>query len=88
MKNKKRAYRRKCEKQQKRRLRELYDLYGYAACVYKKDRYCVKKGKDNHKHGSYYWLKKYSNHKVRRNKDLNLKRSEYKKVFDLWWTYF
>jgi len=86
MENRKRAYRRACERKQKKRMKELYDIFwAYGSGIYEQEGgYLVRKGKGHR----YNWLKTYSNRKIRRNKDLKLKRNEYRKTFDLWWEYF
>ena len=76
------SYERSCNRN--RCLLKLYNKtkYKYIGVYYDRDknRYIKSKRPNLSK-----WHKKQSNRKLRRNKNLNYKNSQYKKLYDFWW---
>lgn len=77
-------YERKKITQQK--LQNIKDICSYYV-VSERDGYLEKNYLTNHsnKYSRTVYYKKFSNVKVRRNKDFKLKGNSYRKVFDYWW---
>ena len=77
-------YERKKITQQK--LQKIKDICSYYV-VSERDGYLERNYLTNHsnKYSRTVYYKKYSNIKVRRNKEFKLKGNSYRKVFDYWW---
>ena len=84
MKSKKRAIRRKHERHHKNILKERYEYQGHRWWISNKNGYYAKEYKGN----IYRWLKKHSNRMVRRYKGEIPHGNKYRKLFDLWWTFY
>ena len=75
-------------KERDRRLKKLYDATksGYGAGAWyneEKKRYI--RCSNSNTTGYTKWLRRLSNRRIRRMKDVTLNNGQYKKVFDYWW---